>query len=607
MALGSGRALSKIAVVQLRQLYMQRQRGTIIAERGKRQKGEGRKETYRSILPFPLSRFPVPFWVGAAALAVTVLMTWPLASDLGRLGRTSNSGDARFSVWTIIWVAHALITDPADLFDANIYYPHRQTLAYSEANLVAGALAVPPWALTHNPHIAHNLVVLIALAGTVLTTWLLAKHLTGDAGAAASSAVLFAFSPFFFSHMPHIQLLMAAGMPLSLLMLHRLVDAPSVRTGIALGLALALQALSCAYYGIFVGLITGYGSLFYAWSRRCWTSRAYWLAILIAAVVSIAIVTPFFIPYLDLQRESGFVRSLSDSEAYSAYVRSYLASASHAHSWMLPLIKTWNGEVLFPGFMAIALGSIGLTSALRRRQHSADSPIRHRDRETALFYGSMGVLAFWISLGPRAALYTLLYHTIPIFSFLRAPGRTGILVALVLALFVAFAIRDARARFSRRARSIAAGACLLALVELNGVPIDWRPVRRVPRSYEVLAGVPRGVLAEFPFYERRTDFYLHTEYMLNSTVHWLPLVNGYSDYIPPDFRELAVTLASFPSRESFEALKRRRVRYVTVHRDLYGRERAAEIEARLQEYRRYLRPLAADDQMLVFEVMAWPE
>ena len=28
---------------------------------------------------------------------------------------------------------------------------------------------------------------------------------------------------------------------------------------------------------------------------------------------------------------------------------------------------------------------------------------------------------------------------------------------------------------------------------------------------------------------------MHAIYMLNSTAHWMPLVNGYSDYIPPDF------------------------------------------------------------------------
>ena len=58
-----------------------------------------------------------------------------------------------------------------------------------------------------------------------------------------------------------------------------------------------------------------------------------------------------------------------------------------------------------------------------------------------LLYGSLGALAFWASLGPRAGLYSLLFKTIPVFSLLRAPGRTGIIVVLILALFAAFGVR----------------------------------------------------------------------------------------------------------------------------------------------------------------------
>ena len=154
-------------------------------------------------------------------------MTWPLASDLAHLGRTANSGDARFSVWTVAWVAHALLTDPSNLFDANIYHPHRLTLAYSEANLVAGrhrraaVLADRQRGTRPQPGGGYR------LHRAVIAMWLLARRLTGDRAAAAVAALLFAFCPYLFSHTTHIQLLMVAGLPLSLLMLHRLVDAPS--------------------------------------------------------------------------------------------------------------------------------------------------------------------------------------------------------------------------------------------------------------------------------------------------------------------------------------------------------------------------------------------
>ena len=544
-----------------------------------------------------------------AALAVAALMTWPLVTGLGHLGRTANSGDARVSVWNVAWVAHALLTDPADLFDANIFHPHRNTLAFSEANIVAGAAAVPVWWLTGNAEAAHNVVVLLTFAASVVTMWLFARRLTGDGWAAATAAVLFAFCPFLFSHTAHIQLLMAAGMPLALLMLHRVADAPSPGRGMALGVALAGQALACAYYGIFAGFVVGYATLVLAWSRGLWRSARYWVAIAIGAMLSMLLVAPAFAHYLELQDQTGFGRSLADAEPYSAYLRSYLASAAHAHNWLLPIIADWNHEVLFPGFLAIAFGTLGIVAMARLddggpQRTAAWSP----DRETLALYGSLGLLAFWASLGPRAGLYTLLFKTVPVFSLLRAPGRTGIIVVLVLAVFAAYGVRALRQRRTGAASNgIAAACCALALLELNGIPIDWRDARPISPVYDVLARMPRGAVAEFPFYEQRIDFHIHTIYMVNSTRHWQPLLNGYSDYIPPDFRELANTLASFPSRESFQAMKSRRTRYIVLHRELYGAQTARQIEARLQEYMPYLRPVAADDRVLVYEIVGWPK
>jgi hypothetical protein len=97
--------------------------------------------------------------VGATAL--TVAMTWPLTPKLGRVGRVDN-GDGQFSIWNVAWVARTLVSDPLHVFDANIFYPHKYTLAYSESNLGAGALAIPVYWATHNPFAAINFVVLLS-------------------------------------------------------------------------------------------------------------------------------------------------------------------------------------------------------------------------------------------------------------------------------------------------------------------------------------------------------------------------------------------------------------------------------------------------------------
>ena len=545
--------------------------------------------------------------LGAAALAAAVLMTWPLAAGIGHLGRTQNSGDGRFAVWNVAWVAHALVTKPADLFDANIFYPHRRALAFSESNIGAGTIAVPVWVATKNPFAAHNSVVLFGFALSVVGAWLLARKLTNDGAAAATAAVLFAFCPYVFSHTAHIQLLLVGGIPICLLLFHRLADAPSPARGLALGVALAVQALSCAYYGISAGLTVGYAVLFLAWSRRLGTSRPFWISVTIAAAVSILLVLPFFMPFLEIQQETGFARSLDDAGRWSAFLRSYLASGAHAHAWMLPLIGDANQAVLFPGYLSIVLGVFGVVAVWKRFSTVARTGRLAADRETIALYGSVAVLTLWASLGPRAGLYTVLYTTIPVFSFLRAPERMGIMVMLCLAILAAFAVRELRRRFPLRRAGIAAVACAAALIELNDIPFDWRP-DSVPTVYRALASMPRGPVAEFPFYDRRTDFHIHTRYMLNSTAHWQPLLNGYSDYIPADFRTLAPVLATFPSNESFGALKDLRVRYITLNRGRqgYGSATWPDIERRLQPYLPHLGVVADDGDVVIYEVKSWP-
>jgi hypothetical protein len=542
--------------------------------------------------------------LSGAAVGLAVIMTWPLTADMTALGRSTGGGDGLFSVWNVAWVARTIVVDPVHLFDANIFYPHRSTLAFSEANLGAGLLAVPAWWLTRNAYAAQNTAVLAAFATGFLGMWLLARRLTDDGLAAAIAGCLFGFCPYLSSHTAHIQLLMCGGLPLSMLMLHSLADAPSPGRGVALGAVLAAQALSCAYYGIFAALMVGYAALFLATSRALWRERAYWIAVAIAAIVSLACVLPFFLPYLRLQHEQGFRRTLDDALRYSANAQSYVASPTHLHYWMIEATAGWTrwSEVLFPGFLAIGLGVAGFVLSLR--SHTAGAA-RSRDRETALLYGSLGGLAFWASFGPSAGLYTVLFR-LPAFSFLHAPARFGLVVVLALALLGALALGHLFAPLPARRRAIIA-ACLgaAAIAELNVLPFPWERAEPIPAIYAELAKLRRGPVAEFPFYGERPVFHLHTQYMLFSTAHWMPLVNGYSDHFPDDFRQTAPVLASFPSRDTFVLLSRYRVRYIGIHWDMYV-SRADDIRQRLQPFLKYLRPIAADSNMTLYEVIAFP-
>ena len=173
-----------------------------------------------------------------------------------------------------------------------------------------------------------------------------------------------------------------------------------------------------------------------------------------------------------------------------------------------------------------------------------------------------------------------MFHAVPLFTFLRAPSRFGLIVAVrarrVLARLRCGALPGDRAGAPAWSRRRVRGSRVAELERRCRSRGNARsPSRRTTRCSRACRAAP---LAEFPFYGERVAFPLHAQYMVLSTTHWMPLVNGYSDHIPQDFREAAFVLDSFPSNDSFAVLQRRRVRYIGVHWDMYG-PRADEIRS----------------------------
>jgi hypothetical protein len=534
----------------------------------------------------------------AGAFVLTTALTFPLVPKLDRVGRV-NTDDGRLSIWNVAWVADALIVNPRQLFDANIFYPADNALAYSEANIGAGLLALPAWGLTGNPFLAHNTAVVVAFLAAVAGGYYLVRYLSGSREAAAIAGVLFGFCPYIFARTAHIQLLMTAGLPFAMLACHRLVDRPSPGRAAALGAVLFAQALSCAYYGIFAGLMVGLATLFFAVTRGLWRSPRYWALVGLAAAISLGLTVPFFLPYLEVQ-DQGFGRTLDDARMYSANGGAWLASSAWAHRWWLDAIAGFS-EVLFPGLIATVAGVAGAWMVWRGPAAAAGAGLAG---DVAAFYVLLAGLAFWASFGPDAGLYRLLFETVPIFALLRAPARMGLMVTLALVV-LSSAVFGPWLR--TRPRVWTAGLVVIAALELNMAPLTaLRDAPPVPEAYRVLARLPRGPLAEFPYFARRTDYPRHAEYMLGSTYHWQPLVNGYSDFIPPRFRDTAVALSYFPTRESFRILSEVGTRYAVFHLNGYSRSNRADLIERIGRYQQFLRPLVQQDDVWLYEIVDWP-
>ena len=65
--------------------------------------------------------------------------------------------------------------------------------------------------------------------------------------------------------------------------------------------------------------------------------------------------------------------------------------------------------------------------------------------------------------------------------------------------------------------------------------------------YDTLASLPDGVVAEMPFWWRPMDVPRNANYMLASTRHWKPLLNGYSGFTPASYGSAPTSSGTFPS------------------------------------------------------------
>jgi hypothetical protein len=220
--------------------------------------------------------------------------------------------------------------------------------------------------------------------------------LTCDRGAAAVSAICFAFTPFLFAHSAHVQLLMTAGLPFSMFLFHRFTENITPGRGAALGAVMAVTALFCGYYGIFAILMVGYAAIVIATSRRLWTNVRYWLSLATGALVAIALITPAFLPYTTLQRVQGFRRELDRARQFSSNWSDYFRqfSARPRVDAGAPAAVGGGGV---SGFIAMGFGIAGLWVARKR----------HRGEVIAI-YGGLALLAFWASFGPAGYLYSTL-------------------------------------------------------------------------------------------------------------------------------------------------------------------------------------------------------
>jgi hypothetical protein len=476
----------------------------------------------------------------------------------------NDTADTIHHEWILAWDAHALATDPLHLFDANIFYPEKDTLAYSDHLIVQGVMGAPLFWLGGSPVLVYNVLLIAGLTLTCWTTMLVVERWTGNAIAAALSGSLVAFNAMTLTRFPEIQDQHLEFFPLALWALDRLLLTPGFRYAAHLAVWFALQALTCGYLLVFVTLSMASAAAARAseWLHpKAWRHAVGWLVA--AGAMAGIVMLPFLLPYLRVSRAQGFTRSFEEVAQFSARFSDYLSTGARLHYtwWSQPFFRS---DALFPGVLGLLLTLVAVVTG-----------IAWKDRRARMAL-AFGLVAFAVSFGPAFPLYRPLTWVFPIMAGLRGAVRSGQLVLVAVGILAGFAWVTIQQRRTRPMTLV--GMLLIVGVNLEALraPIEYRAFAGIPPIFDTLRTPERHLVACFPF-PGPLEISKNVDCMLASTRFWQPLVNGYSSFNPDSYARSARALDAFPEGDTLQYLRGLGVTRVVVFTDKLSAPRVAHL------------------------------
>ena len=260
--------------------------------------------------------------------------------------------------------------------------------------------------------------------------------------------------------------------------------------------------------------------------------------------------------------------------------------------------------------------------ALAASRHLRDATRRWLALPVGIF-SAITIFAIVMSFGPdihakgrvvaTTNLYAAFYTFVPGFDGVRAPARYGMIVALGLAALAALGVAAIDRRHHARASVIAGALIVLEAITMplpiNQYSSDYRQTglaplpasvamgSAAPEVYRYVAQLPSSaVLMELPLGEPAFD----VRYMFYSTLHWKPLVNGYSGGAPPQYEMLTEALKDLAARpdRAWQAIADSTATHAIVHEASYTNDGGRRLSAWLRI--RGAREIAAFGQDHVF-------
>jgi hypothetical protein len=471
----------------------------------------------------------------AAALvfvALSIGITWPLARNLGRAA--AHPGDPYITIWILDWDWWATLHQPLSLFHANTFYPAKYSLAFSENLYGLAVLLFPLRMFGVSAIAAQNIALILGFGFSGFAAYLLGRRLTGSWVGGLAAGVFYAFVPFRFIHLPHVQHVWGGWLPLLLVALLAYADRPTRRRAAAFAAVFAINGLTNIHY-LFFGALASAITAVLLLPRRAWRELA------LATAGAMLILAPFLYPYAAVANLYGMQRTSEEVARFSAVPADWWPG----HAQPEPERRLSAGVLAY----VVALAAFFLA----RKQKP--------QLMLALLWIAIGFLG---SLGLNFVFHEFLFGGVPGFRAVRVPARWAVIAYIGMAILIALAT-GAIGRWNRWAASVVPIALAIALWQ---APIRWYLLDPKPNDvYPWLATQRVRAIAEVPMDSIASDY----ESMLRATVHHQKMVNGISGFAPPLRTRLSEMSNAAEIGDDFvDTLRQNGVELVIVHADLLG-------------------------------------
>jgi hypothetical protein len=512
-----------------------------------------------------------PAGAGLLAGLLGVYISWPQAL---RPTMVADHFDPYFSTWRLGHIAHALVRDPLHLFDGNIFYPLKDTLAFSDAILLPGIVGAPFMWAGLSPTLVYNLMMLAGFVGSGAGMYILARHLSGSAPAALLATAVFALLPYRTEHLMHLEMQWAGFIPLTLWAVHRTAEEGRARHAVMTGVFLWLQFLSCIYYGVFLALMLLVFVPLLAAIKGHVRARTFIPRLAGAAFVAAVLTLPYALPYIRAARTVG-QRDVLEIAKYSATPASYFASNALNRVWGWTADRFGSMELrLFPGAIALIF---------------ALAAAAHPRRRLVLVYVATAALVIELSFGLNGTLYPAMLGHISALQGFRALARFGMIVGCLVSVLAALGFEALKQRAPSGGRWGAFATLMAVALVLESanrpMPLSAAVPAKPAPLYDAVRRAGTRPMIELPLPLRGEFPGLDPNYEAWSLWHWRPLVNGYSGYYPQSYQQLLRAMERFPDERSIAMLRDRDVQFVILHRDFYDATAYTELELKLAQSR----------------------